>query len=120
MKIRKQASDSSVLKELGARLASQRLARNLTQAELAAEAGVAKRTVERMEAGEVSARLSGLVRIFRALGLMDRLDTLLPEAKPTPIEELRFAGRKRQRASQAKRAAESKPWTWNDTSGDKP
>jgi len=48
--ITKQATDDSVLAELGGRLARIRLDRNLTQAQLAEQAGVSKRTIERLEA----------------------------------------------------------------------
>ena len=53
MKITKQATDEVILGELGGRLAKIRLDRNLTQAQLATQAGVSKRTVERLEAGAV-------------------------------------------------------------------
>ena len=53
MKIAKQASDEAILSELGGRLTRVRLEQNLTQAQLAEQAGVSKRTVERLEAGTV-------------------------------------------------------------------
>ena len=54
MKIAKQATDKAVLAELGERLTQIRLERNLTQVQLAVEAGVAKSTVQRLEAGAVA------------------------------------------------------------------
>ena len=118
MKIAKQLSDEAVLRELGHRLASARLASNLTQAELAQEAGVSKRTIERLESGEVASRLSALVRVCRVLGLLDRLDTLLPVAAPGPVEQLKLAGRTRRRASKPRQAAphRTRKWTWGDGS----
>ncbi|OFW21043.1 MAG: transcriptional regulator [Acidobacteria bacterium RIFCSPLOWO2_02_FULL_65_29] len=118
MKLSKQLTDEAILRELGGRLAGVRLARNLTQAALAEEAGVSKRTVERLESGEVGARLSGLVRVFRALGLADRLDALVPATGPTPIEQLKLAGRQRKRASGRRQPATgvSRKWTWGDGS----
>jgi hypothetical protein len=44
-------TDASLLGELGRRLARTRLARNLSKAEVAHEAGVARPTVQRIEAG---------------------------------------------------------------------
>ena len=44
MKINAQLTDEAILKELGGRLTSARLGRNLTQAALAEQAGVSKRT----------------------------------------------------------------------------
>ena len=52
MKITPELTDSAVLHELGERLSRRRIDAGLTQAELAHEAGVSKRSVERIEAGE--------------------------------------------------------------------
>jgi DNA-binding XRE family transcriptional regulator len=51
MRLSSITSDESVLREIGARVARQRLERNLTQAQVAHEAGLAQRTVTRIEAG---------------------------------------------------------------------
>jgi transcriptional regulator with XRE-family HTH domain len=69
-------TDDMLLRELGARLARVRLERNLTQAQLAMEAGISKRTVERIERGEAAAQLSGFLRLCRALELIERIDSL--------------------------------------------
>ena len=115
MKITKQATDGVVLNELGKRLARIRLDRNLTQAQLATQAGVSKRTVERLEAGTVGTQLSGFIRVCRALDVIERFDLLVPEPVPSPVEQLKMAGRKRQRASTSKTAEPSaKKWQWGD------
>ena len=118
MKLSSQLTDDAILHELGGRLAAARLARNLTQAALAEEAGVSKRTVERLESGEVATRLSGLVRVCRTLGLMDRLDALVPPVAPSPVEQLKLAGRQRKRAGGRPQHATRTPrkWTWGDGS----
>ena len=114
MKLTAQHSDAAIQAELGQRLARARLERNLTQAELAAEAGVAKRTIERLEAGR-SSQLTNLIRVVRALGLGANFDLLVPETPPSPIEELRLRGRQRERASRrAKRGARA-PWRWDES-----
>ncbi len=117
MKISTQLTDEAVLKELGSRLAGARIERNLTQAALAEQAGVSKRTVERLESGEVATHLSGFLRVCRALGLLERFETLLPEPVPGPMAQLKQAGRKRQRATSKKTApGKSKKWTWGEPS----
>lgn len=117
MEIASQLTDQAVLQELGNRLAGVRIERNLTQAALAEEAGVSKRTVERLESGEVAVQLSGFLRVCRVLGLLERLETLLPEPVPGPMAQLQRQGRRRQRASGRKRGtAEAKPWTWDEPS----
>ncbi|MDP1558734.1 MAG: helix-turn-helix domain-containing protein [Nitrosomonas sp.] len=121
MKINNELSDGIILAELGGRLTQRRIARSLSQAALAAEAGVSKRTVERVEAGE-SVQLVTLVRLCRALGLMDGLDQWLPEAGPSPMALLKEkqAGKGRQRARSHRAASVmnpgGKPWTWGDSS----
>ena len=116
MKITSELSDEAVLRELGARLSAARLARNLTQATLAEEAGVSKRTVERLESGEVASRLSGLVRVCRVLNLLERLETLVPSPTVSPIEQLKLASGRRKRATVQRKSPSrrAKKWTWGD------
>ena len=113
MKILDDSPDAAALRELGQRLTRARLDRNLTQADLAREAGVSKRTVERLEAGE-STQLGNLLRVLRALDLLGRLDALVPDSAPSPVEQLRLAGRTRERVRRATSRKGAKPWTWND------
>jgi transcriptional regulator with XRE-family HTH domain len=113
-------TDDAVLEAIGRRLARRRIDLQLTQAHLAEQAGVSKRTVERIEAGAPAQSVS-LVRILRVLGLLKGLDQLIPETGPSPMELLKLKGRKRQRASSKgvskgagtiNRSAET--WTWSD------
>ncbi len=115
MKITPQFTDEGILRELGARLAGARLGHNLTQAALAEQAGVSKRTVERLESGEVATQLSGFLRVCRVLGLAERFETLVPVPAASPMAQLKQQGRKRQRAT-GKPAASGKPkqWTWGE------
>lgn len=115
MKIVKQDGDEAVLRELGSRLAKARLERNLTQSRLAAQAGVSKNTVQRLESGSVATQLSGFIRVCRVLDLIEGFDLLVPEPVSSPVEQLRLRGRERQRASPKRRAkAASKKWQWGD------
>ena len=114
MQISNHASDQAVLQALGRRLARHRLNRNLTQAALAAEAGVSALTVQRIEQGR-SSQAANLIRILRALGLLDNLDALVPEPAISPIQQARMRGRVRQRASS--RPGRPEPpteWSWGD------
>jgi transcriptional regulator with XRE-family HTH domain len=113
MKIARPLSDAAVLAELGARLAQTRLNRNLSQDQLAVEAGISKRTLERLEAGH-PAQIVNLVRVLRALDLVDRLDLLIPEPIPSPLAQLKLKGRKRERASRPRTKAGRTSWTWDD------
>jgi len=115
MKISPQLTDQAVLQELGGRLAGARIERNLTQAALAEQAGISKRTIERLESGEVATQLSGFLRVCRALGVLERFETLLPEPVPGPMAQLKNAGRKRQRATGRKAApGKAGKWIWGE------
>lgn len=115
MRFESNLTTDAVLAELGQRLERQRLERNLTQGELADEAGIGRATLQRLERGE-SVQLTSLIGLLRGLGLLERLDVLVPEPTPSPLERLRTQGAQRQRA----RAPRSEPkptgglWTWAD------
>ena len=106
-------SDQAFLADFGQRLLRRRLTENLTQAELAAKAGVSKRTVERLESG-VSTQFTNLIRILRALGLGPNLTALIPPPVASPLAQLRRQKSERIRATTpSKRAPKKKPgWTW--------
>lgn len=89
-------TDTATLTELGERIAARRLSRQWRQADLAFEAGVSKRTVERIEAG-VSVQTVLFLRVLRALGLLDGLDQLVPASGPTPMELLQLEKNRRKR-----------------------
>jgi transcriptional regulator with XRE-family HTH domain len=115
MKLTKQAADEAVLRELGERLARVRLEHNLTQAQLATQAGVSKSTVQRLESGSVATQLSGFIRVCRVLDLVERFELLILEPVPSPVAQLKLAGKKRRRASTAKPPAPpAKKWQWGD------
>ena len=84
MKISTELTDGAILQEIGARLAQRRIEAGRTQAKLAEQAGIAKRTLERIEAGH-GAELVTLIRVLRALELTDGLDSLVRDLPPSPI-----------------------------------
>ncbi len=90
-------SDEAALEALGSRLAAVRLKRNLTQTALGREAGVSRATIERLERG-AGADLKLLVRVLRALELLDGFLAGIPADEPSPMALLRARGKKRQRA----------------------
>lgn len=105
-------SDQAILAELGSRLAQRRIAMRLSQADLAEQAGVGKRTVERIEAGE-SAQVTTLVRLFRVLDLLPALDALIPAESTRPMELLRHGGKMPKRVRKRQQAEyEGTDWHW--------
>ena len=114
MRISSLLADEAILAEIGERLARRRLDLQLTQADVAEQAGIAKRTLERIEAGH-SAQMSSMIRLLRVLDLLPGLDKLIPETGPRPMDLLKRKGKVRQRASKRRRSEPSdKPWTWGD------
>jgi transcriptional regulator with XRE-family HTH domain len=114
MEISALLADEAILAELGARIARRRLDLQLTQADVAEQAGVAKRTVERIEAG-ASAQMLSIIRILRVLDLLAGLNLLIPAAGPRPMDLLKRKGKLRQRASSRRHAEQdAAPWSWDD------
>jgi len=114
MKISMFLSDDAILAEIGKRVAHRRLELHLSQASLAEQAGVAKRTVERIEAG-ASAQMPSMIRIFRVLDLLPGLDQMIPEVGPGPMDLLKRKGKVRQRAPGRRRPDRpDEPWTWDN------
>ena len=114
-------TDEALLRLLGERFAQLRLSKNLTQAQLAEQAGLGLRTVQRLELGKAATQLSGFVRVCRVLGILERLDALLPAQTASPIaqlaqqKQLKRYGQQRKRASGRKLTArQPKKWTWGE------
>lgn len=103
-------ADGAILTVLGRRLARQRIAQNDTQEALATEAGISKRTLERLEAGQPSQLLT-LIRVLRALNMLNLLETAIPEPEIRPVDLLKL-GKGRQRASTKQQ--QNKDWVWGD------
>lgn len=114
MEFRDLQHDEAILHEVGQRLAQLRIDVNLTQAELARKAGVGKRTLERLEAGE-STQTRTLFRVLRELELLERLEMLLPEPTNRPSHAVNKADALPQRAAGKRlRAAGDEEWKWGD------
>jgi transcriptional regulator with XRE-family HTH domain len=113
MPIDRLMSDETLLQEIGKRIARLRLERNLSQAQLAEQAGISKRTLERLESGATAIQLSLFLRVLRQLDLLERLELLLPEPQPSPLallEQQQQATRKR--ASRRRIAKPASSWSW--------
>ena len=113
MRIEKQLTPEAALEELGRRFARRRLDLGITQAEVAEQAGLGKRTVERIEAGG-DTQVSSLIRLLRVLELMDGLERLVPDTGPRPMELLRLKGKERKRASSKRSVKPGDEWHWGD------
>ncbi len=103
-----------VMGELGRRIEALRLRRDMTQADLAKEAGIGKRTLERLEAGQ-SVQLSSFIAVLRQLALLDELLAVVPDQSKSPVAMMLAEEAPRRRASgKRKKSAAQKPWRWGD------
>jgi transcriptional regulator with XRE-family HTH domain len=105
------SSSETIIKALFDRLEEIRLSRNISQADLAREAGVSRSTITRLARGE-NISMDSFVRIMQALDLTDNLAALLPNPTVRPVERVRLAGNERLRASSKRKPADE--WTWGD------
>jgi len=90
-------TDKGVEAELGRRLRSLRLRRNLTQEQVAEAAVLSLNTIKALEAGK--GKLASLIAVLRELGALEELDNLLPEISISPLQLAKQQGKVRQRAS---------------------
>lgn len=107
MDITNQSTPQATLKELTARFERFRVESGLTQSQLAAQAGVSKRIVERIENG-CDLQITTLVRLLRVLRLADRLDQLIPEPTVSLMDMLKGKTEAPKRARQKKQPAGKK------------
>jgi len=85
---------------LGRQLRDLRLRQNVDQRQLAEQAGVALNVVKNLEAGK-GATVKSLVKVLRALGRGEWIDSLAPSVSISPLQMLKPKP-SRQRASRGK------------------
>jgi len=114
MNIHQDLNDDAIMEELGKRLTQRRIELSLTQQELAEQAGIGKRTLERLEAG-ASVQISTFIRVLRILELLEVLGSLIPETGPRPMDLLKLHGKVRKRASSPRKKYKDSTdtkWSW--------
>lgn len=111
MKIRGTENNEYILREIGKRIKDVRIAQSMTQREMAVSAGVASKTIERIENGE-NVKLENILNVLRVLKILQNIDNLIPEQEFLLAEDLTP---KRQRVSK-KRTEErnATEWRWGD------
>lgn len=82
------ATDAEILRTLGGRLKALRKARGLTQTEAAERAGLSRQTLYRAEQGD-NPTLHTVIRLLRAYGALDALESFIPEPEVSPMARLR-------------------------------
>jgi len=105
------SSSAAIAAALCRRLEEIRLSKNISQVELAKQAGVSRSTMTRIADGQ-SISLDSFIRVVKALGLADHLSALLPDPEVRPVELVSHEGQHRRRASGKRKVSE--PWSWDD------
>jgi len=111
------ASSEQIERALCRRLEGIRLARNITQQQLAREAGVSTRTIGRMAKG-LGVSVDTFIRVLTALGLQGNLEALLPDPSVRPIERIGKGGGERKRARRGSGKERGTAWRWGDEDDD--
>jgi transcriptional regulator with XRE-family HTH domain len=111
------ATSDQIEAALCKRLESIRLSRNITQIQLAKEAGVSLRTIGRLEKGQ-GVSVDTFIRILTALGIQQNLEALLPDPTVRPVERVGIGGGERKRARPDLHGDERAMWSWGDGGDD--
>jgi len=98
-------------------LESIRLSRNITQVQLAEEAGVSPRTIGRLEKG-LGVSMDTFIRVMIALRIQQNVAALLPDPNVRPIERAGLSAGERKRARPAPSTRERPAWSWGDGGDD--
>ena len=103
-------TDEVSVEELRRRCRRERLAQNITQADLALRAGVSVNTIRRFERDDDSSpSLETFVRVVRVLGGLEVLEQVLPER---PLDPLNPDAPERRRARPSAPETSAGEWTW--------
>ncbi len=110
------ATSDQIEAALCKRLENIRLSRNITQIQLADEAGVSPRTIGRLEKGQ-GVSVDTFLRVMTALGIQQNLEALLPDPTVRPIERVDTGGLERKRARPGLSGDRGATWSWGDGEG---
>ena len=111
------ATSDQIEATLCKRLESIRLSRNITQEQLAEEAGVSTRTIGRLEKGQ-GVSMDTFIRVMMALNIQQNLEALMPDPNVRPIERVGMGAGERKRARPTKYSDERPTWSWGDGEDD--
>jgi putative transcriptional regulator len=90
-------TDKAITTEIGRRLNSLRLKRNVSQKELAERSGLSLKAIHNAEKGE--SKLITYIKLLRELDSLDTLESFIPEVKISPMQVAKMAGEERRRAT---------------------
>ena len=77
-------SDEELLGRIRSACRQKRLHLNMTQSEMAGRAGLSLAMIKNFERGH-GVNILSLIKIFRALGELQRIESMVPEIVPSPM-----------------------------------
>ena len=103
-------TDSAIIEHIGAKVKARRIAAQLTQKQLATDAGVSHSAICSLEAGKNTSLLT-LVAILRALRSLDLLDGCTKEEEISPLAyaQMQKASKPVQRVRKSKKTPTNNP-----------
>ena len=103
-------SDKNIEQELGQRLRTLRLRKNITQKELAMATGLSLNVIKAMESGKFKS--STLIAVLRELGTLEQLQHFVAQAPISPLQLAKMQGKQRERASGRRRKQPPEDSEW--------
>lgn len=94
-------SDKAIADELGKRIKTLRLRKNITQKELAEATTLSLNTIKSLESG--TGKLSTVIAVLRELDALDQMNSFIPEPSISPLQLAKMQGKQRERASGGRR-----------------
>ena len=98
-------SDNAIAEELGSRLKSLRLRRNMTQQNLADATTLSVNSIKALESGR--GKLTSVIAVLRELGALEALNSFIPDTSISPMQLAKMKGKVRERASGSRGKASS-------------
>lgn len=100
-------TDGTIISHIGGFVKNKRVEKNITQAILAEKAGINRYTISKFENG-YSVTLQVFIQILRALDLLYILNDFNSSQQVSPLEAVKLAKKKRQRARKTKEDTQPK------------
>lgn len=98
------------IRELGQKIKTYRIMKEMSQQDLEDESGVSKRSISRLEQGE-SVQVDNLFKIIIALGLGENIELLVPDQTKRPSY---YLDRRENKPKRVRKKTQKNEFKWGD------